>query len=158
MKMTSLRKWKSKSQIYIKCDICEAKILKTRKNRKRCNNDGESDTECQKEAMRRKVRSGRATIREKKAKRYIKCDICLKPILQTRRNLKRCYGERGKPSNCQKEAMRRYSRGESSLVITQPIVIKNGCLKCGKKFKGGLYNRICSNCTRENQYYKLAIL
>lgn len=110
---------------------------------------------------------GRLMVREKwksASKTYINCDICGKKILFTRRNRQRCSntGKGKKNTACQKEAMRRLSRGEVKTarrkIKTRPSrgkSKKHECLKCGGLFKPvGEYNRICEKCTIENERYR----
>lgn len=91
------------------------------------------------------------------SKTYINCDICGKEILFTRKNRQRCGNNDGTWTECQREAQRRRQRGE---LHAKRRKVRHGtggcdCLKCGGAFKPiGKYNRICDECTVENERYK----
>jgi hypothetical protein len=93
--------------------------------------------------------------REKPAIDYgrLICDTCGKDIKKQDAMQKRCItGIKGKSSECQKEAMRKYAANQYH---TPPVKTRGRagrlCLKCGEMFESEHpYNRICDKCRVEN--------
>jgi hypothetical protein len=143
----------AKQGIY--CRICRVWLKKGERKANQflcCNEDSRNLTICQKKYY--KAKRDIAAM-EKPAIDYgrLTCDTCGSDIKKQDAMQKRCItGIKGKSSECQKKAMRKYAANQ----YHAPPVKTRGkdnrlCLKCGEMFESEhVYNRICDNCRVSN--------
>jgi hypothetical protein len=142
----------------IHCRICRKWLKKGMRKANQflcCNDDSRNLTGCQK----RYYKAKRDKVAEEKPPidyGYIICDTCKKSIKKQDALQKRCIsGIKGKSSECQKEAMRRYAANRYDAPAVPKATKGKGiriCMKCQEKFESEHeYNRICEKCGEENQ-------